>query len=1166
MAKSQKRKKKQKTGTSSQKVKAKNSALGQIIENKFGDLYLVGVNGNSFDAFGSAAFYKKAYGTQLFQEGLLYIFVGTDSGLLPEFIHGQGVPNDSRYLFIETDEVYAHLESLCPHEVFAPAIVVRPAAKLSETLAEPSLAAYIHNDKNLFFESVAAREATHRSYQELSSLVSNEWMDRIWQTKVAANQKDFIEKQLANLGENRVSSLCLQGAFKGETAVLLGGGPSLDDALPWIKANRDRLVILAISRVCRRLREVDLVPDIVFSVDPQPINYENSVDLFYFWQDSLFVHAHQVSPRLIAQWRGKSVYSGPRFPWPTPLNEKTLPLANPTVTNTALVSAVEMGFSKVILAGVDLCHSPDGQSHAQGNKERKVGANVYDKYIQVETYGGSFVKTVPAYANAIKELGQQAAEALRNGCQVVNTAANAAVVENISYQPISDIHCEKPAEEQVTQIFAMFAGSLSEQRHSHYLAMLAELQQGIVQLDELILLGKQAKEHLKGLLKTGQPEFHQRYLRELKQLESRLASDLADIFSTVKTFGAQEFLQLEAIDKDKGKAAVEQFQLNLQHYRVLEDAAEKLRNCCLDAEKRLNARCQEESQQVNFSLLKKQWLKDEQVGRALFWSDSHPDQLATMAAAEKKDLEKLRNRFHHYLNNYAADYNALKNVSNDHFMLLERSIAAFAEADQIGLQLLEQIVQQEAVPVHTGILLGTRSAPNEGSYLQQGYLPASQMSVQPDDMLYAYVCLPAANPPTAIMLQWQTTAGMHRAYWGEDNIEWGDADDEARVRIGPLPEIDQWVRLELPAKTVGLEGQEVLGFALFNDTGRAYWDITGTFSNSAEKVAWVEEGLDPAGALGKGWDWLGVAPYPGETMTARYFSGTSEPLQLDAGDRLYIDVCFDPAAPSSELMLQWISFDAEHRAYWGKNFIDWGEEGTEARYHAGPLPGAGDWVRLEVAAEAVGLEGEQVSGVSVILLNGRCFGRGLGKISAAGNEINWLADGLPAGAVLEGVGEGWSAWLDPGYEALKLLLAGYIAELQQDTEAALNTYHGLVGEEVWPPAMQQALLRIAALSLKQQDYDNALLAHQCLADISLEHQPRYAEFLVLVGEKQQAAEVYSQYLQRAPHDLETMLRLGKLYLEMQILEAARMAFQFVLEEEPNNQAAQTLLKDLEDAC
>ena len=55
-------------------------------------------------------------------------------------------------------------------------------------------------------------------------------------------------------------------------------------------------------------------------------------------------------------------------------------------------------------------------------------------------------------------------------------------------------------------------------------------------------------------------------------------------------------------------------------------------------------------------------------------------------------------------------------------------------------------------------------------------------------------------------------------------------------------------------------------------------------------------------------------------------------------------------------MLQWNDGNWEHRAYWGGNQIDWGQDGSASRKHRGDLPAAGQWVRLEVPAADVGLK------------------------------------------------------------------------------------------------------------------------------------------------------------------------------------------------------------------
>ncbi len=45
--------------------------------------------------------------------------------------------------------------------------------------------------------------------------------------------------------------------------------------------------------------------------------------------------------------------------------------------------------------------------------------------------------------------------------------------------------------------------------------------------------------------------------------------------------------------------------------------------------------------------------------------------------------------------------------------------------------------------------------------------------------------------------------------------------------MGPLPVAGQWVRLEVPASLIGLEGQTLNGMAFTRFNGRATWDYAG---------------------------------------------------------------------------------------------------------------------------------------------------------------------------------------------------------------------------------------------------------------------------------------------------------------------------------------------------
>ena len=184
---------------------------------------------------------------------------------------------------------------------------------------------------------------------------------------------------------------------------------------------------------------------------------------------------------------------------------------------------------------------------------------------------------------------------------------------------------------------------------------------------------------------------------------------------------------------------------------------------------------------------------------------------------------------------------------------------------------------------------------------------------------------------------------------------------------------------------------------------------TPTPGGSVETV-WLSGAL-PAGAIPHddtdGWTWSGNNPFPyaaplthQSTVSAgihqHYFTNASTTLTLNAGEVLFTYVYLDPLNPPSEIMLQWStnSVEFDHRAYWGANNINWGTSGAESRRYMGPLPPTGQWVRLEVPANLVGLEARTLNGMAFTLFGGKASWDRSGKASAsAAFRIVTSADG-----------------------------------------------------------------------------------------------------------------------------------------------------------------------------
>lgn len=153
-------------------------------------------------------------------------------------------------------------------------------------------------------------------------------------------------------------------------------------------------------------------------------------------------------------------------------------------------------------------------------------------------------------------------------------------------------------------------------------------------------------------------------------------------------------------------------------------------------------------------------------------------------------------------------------------------------------------------------------------------------------------------------------------------------------------------------------------------------------------TVWVDD-QTPAGAVtasqgGDSWQWVSAdpSPYAGSLsqrsalLTGMYqhnFYDASATLVVEAGDTLFAYVWLDPAHVPSTVALQWRTGTSwDHRAYWGANVlpVQWGTEGAASRRYMGALPPAGGWVRLEVPASAVGLEGAILNGMAFTLVDG----------------------------------------------------------------------------------------------------------------------------------------------------------------------------------------------------
>ncbi len=169
--------------------------------------------------------------------------------------------------------------------------------------------------------------------------------------------------------------------------------------------------------------------------------------------------------------------------------------------------------------------------------------------------------------------------------------------------------------------------------------------------------------------------------------------------------------------------------------------------------------------------------------------------------------------------------------------------------------------------------------------------------------------------------------------------------------------------------------------------------VTITAAGGGGTTIWMNDTL-PAGATaggGEPFNWIAAnpAPYSGALahqsgltsgIHQHYFVNAAATLPVGVGDKLFTYVYLDAANPPRQVMLQFNDGSWEHRAYWGTSLIPWGG------VNMGPLPATGQWVRLEVAAVLIGLEGRTLNGMAFTLYDGRATWDYAGKTAAGTNQ------------------------------------------------------------------------------------------------------------------------------------------------------------------------------------
>jgi len=655
-----------------------------FLSNAFGDRYIYDINRDSFNRTGSDAVFSNEFGTELFAEDTFYLFVGTDSGQLIRFLQKRPLPEHSRYLFVELDPVAAAVQREI--QLDHPAIRICSSENWQESAEQWNFTPYNFTGQTKLIRSLAVIDASLPDYLLLWKAVKEKYDLLRWAAQASFTFHFHAEKHIENLPENQIPASCMRDISPGHTAMLLAAGPSLDDHIAWIKQHRERLVVVAVSRVSKRLYEQGLTPDVIVSIDPYPGNFDVSRCMFKFQDRSILAYGYHVCPALAGSWYGRKTFIGPFLPWNSDGGPPTIPLFGPTVTNAAFALCLEMGFARIFLAGADFCFSADGYTHAAGSLEQTNGPGLMLGDQTLLTYSGQTAETRNDYLQAAHSLESLAAQAKQLGVNVFNLSAHAARLENIEHIDSKGIHLEDigtPISERLNEAVPVLSPA---QRVQHYTAMLAEIdriQDSLRKIRELAVAALKCNDAMQG--HHTDRAAYTRNKRKMDKIESRLDNKYAAETELVKKFGVRHFIRIVSAKEEQAWNEQDAVQAARLYYEAYRDTTRELLEILRATRIRLNARLEEEKPQANFRIILEQIRRDEQPGRVDVLLHRGTLKLEQMPCELRDLATRLHEQYVHRLEHDSEDYLQQAKKSSTLHGASGKAAMMFSNQDRAGL-------------------------------------------------------------------------------------------------------------------------------------------------------------------------------------------------------------------------------------------------------------------------------------------------------------------------------------------------------------------------------------------------------------------------------------------------------------------------------------------------
>jgi hypothetical protein len=669
-----------------------------VYTNAFGDQYFQEINQSAFDNIGATSTFNKVFSQVLDQKNTLFIIVGSDSGLLIPYLEKYHSGKGRRYIVIEKPELMDYIQKNMDWD--EDLISLKPEdinfSELSDSYTD-----YVAHNRYQLLRSLAVLDRKSEPYQQLWETTLDKFnIFSISEVGFAINNI-FVDSQLNNLATNHHPLSLIENTLEGKTAVIMGGGPSLDESINWVKQHQHQLIIFAAARIANRLKKEGIHPDFFVTVDPHDVSYDNSKPILQFADSAILVHSNNANNKLLAEWGGAHAYLGLMYPWlddahPQPDN---LNIVGPTVTNTMTSVAAYLGAEQILFSGVDFCHAASGQSHESESVESKTGKYLNTATNRVKTYSGRIAETTPSFANAREGMEELVIYSLKHfKSRYFTLSQETAFMENVEYRHPDEIHLSDLNKNSALASIKDLLTFDLESYKTHLKDAKRYCQEIHSLCQTVIKESKQGKKYAKRLFKNldETDRLTQDIIQLIRSVNHQLGSHAEFIFNYY-TKAYKDFMDpsinQEEMTRDEIKESF------LRYFSGLVDSATPLKNAIETAIDRLNHRLKETEGTKHFDKLIPKWRELHEEGRPLVWLKMNNLSLEDLDASQRKAVDELLDAYETELKSTETkQHRQLKLEGEKLSNLAERARRYFAENRPYDLQELINYISERDNP------------------------------------------------------------------------------------------------------------------------------------------------------------------------------------------------------------------------------------------------------------------------------------------------------------------------------------------------------------------------------------------------------------------------------------------------------------------------------------